>query len=96
MSDLLSAVQQCQVRYGGKSELATENEEVIYQSISFKILILLKKYLSAYMFREIKVLKQNLVSIVCSLSCPSSSVSFQKSNEQLYQIILVLKSNSFR
>jgi hypothetical protein len=37
MSDLLSAVQQCQVRYGGKSELATENEEVIFQSISFKI-----------------------------------------------------------
>jgi hypothetical protein len=29
MSDLLVAVQQCQVRYGGKSELATENEEVI-------------------------------------------------------------------
>jgi hypothetical protein len=28
MSALLAAVQQCQVRYGGKSELATENEEV--------------------------------------------------------------------
>ena len=28
MSDLLSGVQQCQVRYGGKSELATESEEV--------------------------------------------------------------------
>ena len=28
MSELLSSVQQCQVRYGGKSELATENEEV--------------------------------------------------------------------
>jgi hypothetical protein len=56
MSDLLSAVQQCQVRYGGKSELATENEEVIFKSISLKFLILLKKYLLAYtMLREIKI-----------------------------------------
>lgn len=29
LASLLAAVQQCQVRYGGKSELATENEEVI-------------------------------------------------------------------
>lgn len=29
LSNLLSCVQQCQVRYGGKSELATENEEVV-------------------------------------------------------------------
>jgi hypothetical protein len=29
LSDLLSAVQQCQVRFGGKSELATETEEVL-------------------------------------------------------------------
>jgi len=28
LATLLIAVQQCQVRYGGKSELATENEEV--------------------------------------------------------------------
>jgi hypothetical protein len=29
MSELLTSVQQCQVRYGGKSELATESEEVL-------------------------------------------------------------------
>ncbi len=32
LASLLTAVQQCQVRYGGKSELATENEEVIFFS----------------------------------------------------------------
>ena len=29
LTDLLSAIKACQVRFGGKSELATENEEVV-------------------------------------------------------------------
>ena len=33
MSELLTSVQQCQVRYGGKSELATESEEVFFMTI---------------------------------------------------------------
>ena len=29
LESLLESVKQCQIRFGGKSELATENEEVI-------------------------------------------------------------------
>lgn len=30
LSDLLRAVKQCQIRFGGKTELATENEKLVY------------------------------------------------------------------
>ena len=58
LESLLESVKQCQIRFGGKSELATENEEVI-STLCSRYIEILKINLKLIKLRKINIILFN-------------------------------------